>query len=271
MEIKLFGRQLFSAKKSSVEWMLQSASSTAAKSKYLPDFKQAANETILWGAVAMSTALPKKKGKKSTLKIGDRCAKGICKNKAAEPSKFCERHTATPKKVYELKTLHDKAFKLNTNASYVDEQLTNFKEKLSMINAEEYDMRRGVIEISSIVMRLENRKKYAQHEKFYSEYPYTTDSKIAEVLKKHSNLQLGQVAQFLADMPKEATDVMKSYSVETEKLCDKLPVFYIIADKKDFQKTEKRRDPILLAQSPFGHVWQILGAWDKEMMLLEDL
>ncbi len=44
-----------------------------------------------------------------------------------------------------------------------------------------------------------------------------------------------------------------------------------IADKKDFEKKDKRRDPILLAQSPFGHFWQILGAWDKEMLFLEEL
>ena len=91
------------------------------------------------------------------------------------------------------------------------------------------------------------------------------------VLKKHDYLQLGEVDQFVADMPKEATDAMKEYNDACKKLCGKKAVFYIIADKKDFKKTESRRDPILLAQSPFGHFWQIIGAWDKEMMFLEEL
>ena len=38
-----------------------------------------------------------------------------------------------------------------------------------------------------------------------------------------------------------------------------------------FRKAYEKRDPILLAQSPFGFYWQILGAWDKEMLLLGEL
>ena len=64
---------------------------------------------------------------------------------------------------------------------------------------------------------------------------------------------------------------MKQYNKHTDELCSKQAVFYIIADKKDFERTSQRRDPILLAQSPFGHFWQILGAWDKEMILIEEL
>ena len=72
-------------------------------------------------------------------------------------------------------------------------------------------------------------------------------------------------------MPKEAVAAMKEYNKGCDKLCGKQAVFYIIADKKDFEKTNKRRDPILLAQSPFVNRWQILGAWDKEMLFLEEL
>jgi len=64
---------------------------------------------------------------------------------------------------------------------------------------------------------------------------------------------------------------MKNYNKATDKLCGKQAVFYIIANKKDFEKTDKRRDPILLAQSPFGHFWQILGAWDEECLIIEEL
>jgi hypothetical protein len=68
------------------------------------------------------------------------------------------------------------------------------------------------------------------------------------VLKDNDHLQLGQVAQFIADMPKEAVEIMKAYEKETLALCEKKPVFYIIADKNDFKKSESRRDPILLAR-----------------------
>ncbi len=154
---------------------------------------------------------------------------------------------------------------------YVDEKIEEFTDKLAMIKLEEFDMRNGAIEIASMQLRMQNRKKYPKHKEFFDQYPYTTSERIDSVLKKHSYLQVGEVAQFLADMPKEASMAMKMYTAECEKMCEKKAVFYIIADKKDFQRTQQRRDPILLAQSPFGHFWQILGAWDKEMQLLSEL
>ena len=190
--------------------------------------------------------------------------------KVAPVLKKGEKHF-TPKEVYELKWLHNKGFKLNVDPAYLESQLSDFKTKLGLIKSEEYDMRNGVSEIASMVIRLENRKQYAKFREFYEQYPYTMGSRIDSILKSKSYLQLGKIAEFLADMPKEATEAMKEYTKNTDKLCGKQAIFYIIADKKDFQKTEKRRDPILLAQSPFGHFWQILGAWDSEMLLLENL
>jgi hypothetical protein len=113
------------------------------------------------------------------------------------------------------------------------------------------------------IVRMENRKKYSSVKDFFEEYPYTNSSRIAELVKKHDHLKLGKVEQFLADMPKEAVKAMKDYTAKTKELCGKKAIFYIIANKEDFKKTEKRKDPILLAQSPFGHFWQILGAWDE--------
>ena len=191
-------------------------------------------------------------------------------NKKVEPI-VVEKKKNTPKEVYELKTLNDESFVLNVNEEYVDAQIDEFKDKLSLIKSEEYDMRNGANEIGSILMRMENRKKYPTVKDFFDEYPYTTTTKINELVKNQDHLKVGQVAQFLADMPKEAVDTMKVYNAKTQALCSKQAVFYIIADKKDFKKSDSRRDPILLAQSPFGHFWQILGAWDDEMRFLEEL
>lgn len=268
MEIKLFGKSLFSAKKAKAEALWAEATSPKVReSKFLPDFHSKRGglggsnwaesyvviESSTGGAVAVpQSKMPKGKG---GAKIDGRKV----------------QIQLTPKGVYEGKFLNDDTFKLNTNEKYVDEQLADFKEKLALIKSEEYDMANGVDEISSIIQRLENRKKYPEVREFFEQFPYTTSSKIAQITKTHDNLQLGQIAQFVADMPKEAVDLMKQYNENTAKVCGKQAVFYIIADKKDFKKSDQRRDPILLAQSPFGHVWQIIGAWDKEMMFLEEL
>jgi len=34
---------------------------------------------------------------------------------------------------------------------------------------------------------------------------------------------------------------------------------------------ERKKDPILLASSPFGKWFYILGAWDKEVEIVDDL
>lgn len=261
MELKVFGRSLFEFRNSRGAFPFSLGQEEAKKSKYLPDFyermggdgifESITNYAVFGDTTTGAVAVPVAKKEDDKPKSQD-------KNK-------------TPKEVFELQLLHDEHYTLNTNPAYIDEQLEGFKDKLSLISAEEYDMRNGVKEISSIVIRLENRKKYPEFADFFSQYPYTTTTKIQELTKAHDYLKVGQVAQFIADLPKEATQVMKEYNKVCDKLCGKQAVFYIVADKKDFKGTNQRRDPILLAQSPFGHVWQILGAWDKEMLFIEEL
>lgn len=255
MEIKLFGKKLFEVKKSDRFW--EPAQMVASESKYLPDFySNIGNTNTLENYVVVSDAI----GSPVAVKMQKRGGK-----------KIGTRTEVTPKGVYEMKMLHDESFKLNTNPEYIEKQISDFKDKLSLIKSEEYDMRNGVNEIASVIVRLENRKKYESVKDFFEAYPYTSTSRINTLIKSQDHLKVGQIAQFIADMPKEAVDAMKEYNKHTDMLCGKQAVFYIIANKKDFKKTDGRRDPILLAQSPFGHFWQILGAWDEEMMFLEEL
>lgn len=263
MKISLFGKNLFEIKKSTGESIYNMGFDKAKETKHLIDFYretgQSSEGNVLWNVAEIQDVnLQKLVGKKTN-------------KKTKAPKVEAPKEKITPKGVYQLKMLNDASFKIKTDPTYIDEQLATFKEKLGMIKTTEWDMNRGTIEIGSIITRLENRKKYDQFKDFYEEFPYTSTAKISELVKTHNHLKLGQVEQFLADMPKEAVDTMKRYSDKTVALCEKKPIFYIIANKKDFEKTEKRRDPILLAQSPFGHFWQILGAWDEEMILIEEL
>ena len=262
MELKIFGKNIFEFTKNKGLPYLYNATESLEKSKYLPDFhtmRAGSNNEGLVGswadvAVAVPVGIINKKGKIKEIK------------KTVE-----DKPKLTPKNVFEMKLLHDESFKINTDEKYVNEQIEQFKDKLNLIKSTEWDMSRGTNEIASVLIRLENRKKYPEFNSFFEQYAYTTTTKIDEVIKNHGHLKLGNVEQFMADLPKDAIKEMKDYTSNTEKLCTKKPIFYIIADKKDFEKTVQRRDPILLAQSPFGHFWQILGAWDEEMIFLEEL
>src|SRR5271163_1090826 len=127
MEIKLFGRSLFEVKKNGIELFVNSATTEANKSKFLPDFNKSQNDSpIDYSIVEISNgsslAIPKKQ-----------------EDKPKERQK--PRDKLTPKNVFELKLLHDEAFKLNADPVYVDEQISEFKDKLALIKSEEYDMR----------------------------------------------------------------------------------------------------------------------------------
>lgn len=276
MEIKLFGKTLFSAKKevqaqkaAFIEELITDSDSAkkSNESKFLHDFHKGDGGGSFDSVISEYIIVPTNNSGTTGVAI----PKGQLAKKGKKKGETKMNIRITPKGVYQLKTLNDDAFQLNTNEPYIEKQISDFKNKLTLIKSEEYDMRNGVGEIKSVIMRLENRRKYAEVKEFYEQFPYTTTSKVMEMTKVHTHLKLGQIAQFIADMPAEATDVMKLYNEWTQKVCGKQAVFYIIADEKDFKKTTQRRDPILLAQSPFGHVWQILGAWDKEMMLIEEL
>lgn len=147
----------------------------------------------------------------------------------------------------------------------IDEKIQSLKDKTRFTN-QHYSRQ----ELLSLIERLENRKKYAEHEEFYRQFPYTTDEKVDALVSKYK-LVVKSSDLFVPEFPKEAIDVMKQYTERTLQLCDKEPVFYVIAEAQDFEKKYERRDPILLAQSPFGFFYQILGAWDKEMILLSEL
>ena len=252
MEIKMFGKKVFefiSNKSGALVW---NSTESLKQSEFLPDFyTMRANQSDF-------VVIPSEAGGAVAVPI---------KNKKPKQEKV----KLTPKGIFELKLLDNTGFKINTNKEYVESQIQQFKDKLNLIKMAEYDMSRGTNEIASILIRMENRIKYDQFNSFFDNYAYTSTVKIDELVKKHDYLKIGKVEQFLADMPKEAVDEMKDYTANTKKLCNKKPIFYIIADKKDFEKSSQRRDPILLAQSPFGHFWQIIGAWDKEMMFLEEL
>ena len=125
-------------------------------------------------------------------------------------------------------------------------------------------------DIDGIIERMENRKKYVEHKLFFSRFNITTDEKVQSVLKKY-NLVVKSVDIFVPELPDEVIKVMHEYQNYTLKMCNKKPIVLVIATADSFSDYWKKRDPIILAQSPFGYWYDILGAYDKEMLLLSEL
>lgn len=149
--------------------------------------------------------------------------------------------------------------------SNLDDKIGVLKYKAQLIT-QSYSKR----EVVALIERLENRKKWHKFKDFFNEFQNTTDEKIDILLEKY-DLVMQTSDLFVPEFPDDAIEVMKKYTENMEKLCKKKPVFYVIAEPDKFRKAYEKRDPILLVQSPFGFYWQILGAWDKEMILLSEL
>lgn len=147
----------------------------------------------------------------------------------------------------------------------LDEKIEMLKEKAKLI-VQHYSKR----EVEGLIERLENRKKYNDFKNFFSLFQNTNDEKIDLLLNKYQ-LVLKTSDIFIPEFPNEAIVAMKEYTDAMLKLCNKKPLFYVIATEDNFHEKYKQRDPILLVQSPFGFYWQIIGAWDKEMLMLSEL
>jgi len=149
----------------------------------------------------------------------------------------------------------------------LEEKIAMFKMKKDMIKSNHYAKK----EIIDFQLRLENRRKYNEFKDFFDKFECTTSEKINKLISKY-DLVLETLDLFIATLPDEAIKAMNDYDEKTMALCGKKPIFYVIGEKKDFKKKYERNDPILLAQSPFGIYWNILGAWgDKDILLLEEL
>ena len=148
----------------------------------------------------------------------------------------------------------------------IDEKISMLEDKREIIN-QTWAKR----EVEGLIERLENRKKYeGKTADFFNRLQNTTDEKIEDLIQKYE-LVLSPADLFIPELPEQAIKIMKSYTLQVEKICKKKPVFYVVATSKNFKTVDKKRDPILLVQSPFGFFWQILGAWDKEMLILSEL
>lgn len=159
----------------------------------------------------------------------------------------------------------------------LDNKLKVYNNMLGLVRC---DTNRGTsASLKDIIERFEARKHYRDKQKvrdFFNRFQHTSDDKINLLLDnpKHSHLKIGPVDDFIPELPPDALEIMVDYAKEVVNIINKKPVFYIIAKATDFKvKKEDRvkRDPILLVQSPFSFSWDILGAWDEELMLLNEL
>lgn len=114
---------------------------------------------------------------------------------------------------------------------------------------------------------LKSRQKYRKVEKLFTWAVTTQD--LIETLCKEYKVMCADFAGYSRNVPQEGLDQLELYFEAWHRVVpDKKPTLKLIVDQGG---KEQKKDPILLAQSPFGNWWYILGAWDKEVEIVDDL
>jgi hypothetical protein len=124
----------------------------------------------------------------------------------------------------------------------------------------------GVNDEKEALGYLKARAKYKKSRKDFKWAISNND--MIEKLQKKYKVQLCSFASYVKCVPNEALDELEKYLNAYHKIRKDDPELKLITD---YQGPEHRRDPILLARSPFGRWWYVLGAWDKEVEIVDDL
>lgn len=149
--------------------------------------------------------------------------------------------------------------------------LTNLDEKIKMIKERMRVLKNHMkgnsfAQEENALIYLEARKKYMKYKDLFKWA--TTDNILIEKLCKKYKVRLVSIDSYYRNIPKEGIDEIEKYGNAFKKVCNAEPEFRLIID--DAGK-ETRKDPILLVTSPFGNWYYVLGAWDKEVEILDDL
>lgn len=192
----------------------------------------------------------------------------------------------TPKEIFKAKTLNVPDFSFAVDDAYVEDQLKGLQNKLDLLGRKPKSKLHGLrpiagnesamkgyarAELERMVITLQNRRKIGLYSDIVNKWPHTTNEAIRKLMSTQKHLEAAPATSMVPDLPNEAIDAMQEYTDMTSALCGRKPVFYLIKPKARRAEVDKKRDPILIAQSPFGMFWQILGAWDEEVVFLDEL
>lgn len=182
-----------------------------------------------------------------------------------EEKKMDERIAKKPVEVYN--ELVSEAPEINM--ANLDGQIALVKRRLRMF--EELSVSAG--DEKEALGFLEARKK-AKKGKPSFRWAVTTHTMIQDLLKKYK-LAYVDFGMYAKNVPMEAIDELEAFCEEYSKVRDDKPVLRLIIDDApapgEKVSKERKKDPILLASSPFGKFFYILGAWDKEVQVVDEL
>lgn len=178
-----------------------------------------------------------------------------------------------------IKRINNKDERLNRKPAEIFQEIISEVPKMNLINLDkqiklvkrrkdffEYEFNFNSIDEKLALSYLRARKKYLKYAQLFR-WSITTQEKINKLCKKYK-VRMVSFEGYYKNIPMEAIDELEHYIRAHKKVTRAKPLFHLIID--DGGKEDKK-DPILLVSSPFGCWFYILGAWDKEVEIVDDL
>jgi hypothetical protein len=150
--------------------------------------------------------------------------------------------------------------------------LTNLKAKIKAVRKRrdfmKDDLQLGVADEEQALFWLENRLRYVKLKKVFN-WQITLQSNIDALCKKYK-VRVAGMSSYKRCVPAEAIEEMEKFIKLYRKVTkskEKPSIDLIV----DVGGPEEKKDPIVLAKSPLGNYFYVLGAWDKEVAVMDEL
>lgn len=179
---------------------------------------------------------------------------------SGEKKKIDDRITKKPIEVFN-EIISDKVPKMNLNdlneqIKLVEKRIEFLEKHLGMEPKDEYEA----------LKFLEARKKFTKYKDRFG-WNVTTHLLIDKLCKKYK-LRMADFQSYYKNVPTEAIDELERYCKAYRKVREDEPIIKLIIDDDG---RETRKDPIVLVSSPFGYWFYVIGAWDKEVEVIDEL
>ena len=149
-------------------------------------------------------------------------------------------------------------------------QLNDIKGQIEIVQNRLDVLRRYKGQTNDEVNAIRYLKARLKYEKYKDMFPWavTTNELISKLLNKYK-LADRSFGGYSKSVPNEAIEELEKFGKAWNKVMheDIEPALKLITD---YTGPETKKDPILLAESPFGRWWYVLGAWDKEVQIVDE-
>ncbi len=190
--------------------------------------------------------------------------------------KSVERKAVEPKAVFE----EIKRENVEIDFTNLDEKIKVVEERINILK--EHLTTEHLQDEHRALFFLKNRRTYLKTQKANPlDWAMTTEEAVTDLCTRYK-LRTVPLKQFYTLVPKDGIKEMDRYTKAYKAITGDLPIFELVIkensfqdkpeEKKEVEKQRKKdRDPILLANSPLGNFMFVLGAFDDEIEVVDEI